>query len=334
MAKQIRVLTRNLYLGADLLPVAEAAIAGDEGAVVTKASEFWKQVQDSDFPARAEAFASEIARKNPHLVGLQEVSLYRTGELNGELASNVQIDFLQILLDELERQGVFYKAVSIHEAFDGQLPAVLNSGEIGALRLTDRDVILVRSDLPSRALKIKNSRTGSYESQLDVVTGLDVSRGWTSVDVIYRGEPLRFVNTHLETDQPKIQKEQVDELIDGPAKGRKTTLLVGDFNSDAENKRSAAYSSYKTLAQSYLVDAWTELRPKSSKSKSVTYGANDDLRLDPYSVDPQRLDLILFGQGLSPLSIERFITRVNGSTATGPLWNSDHGGVSAEFLFI
>jgi endonuclease/exonuclease/phosphatase family metal-dependent hydrolase len=329
---QIRVLSRNLYLGADLEPVAEAALSGDEQGVVTKATEFWNQVQASDFSTRAGALASEISLKQPHLVGLQEVSLYRTGQSITEEATDVQLDFLQILLDALAEKGAEYKAVSVHQAFDGQLPALSNEGELGAVRLTDRDVILMRTDLPAKSFKLAKSKSGAYEAQLDLVTGLDVSRGWTSADVKFNGERIRFVNSHLETSSaPSVQKQQARELINGAAKSKKWTLLVGDFNSDAENPESATYGTYDVLTGKKLVDTWTTLKPNASFKKSVTYGVNDDLRLTPYSVNPERLDLVLFGAGFTPKTISRFISPVESAQPLGPLWNSDHGGISADF---
>ena len=330
---QLRVLSRNLYLGADLEPVAAAALNGDEQGVVTKATEFWNQVQTSDFPTRAEAFAAEITAKQPHLVGLQEVSLYRTAQGINEEATDVQFDFLQILLNALERQGANYKAVSVHQAFDGQLPAFINEGELGSVRLTDRDVILMRTDLPAKSFKLAKSKAGAYEAQLDLVTGLDVSRGWTAADVKLNGERIRFVNSHLETSAAaSVQKQQARELINGPAKSKKRTLLVGDFNSDAENPESAAYGTYDVLTGKKLVDTWTTLKPKAGFKKSVTYGVNDDLRLAPYSVNPERLDLVLFGAGFTPKTISRFISPVESALPLGPLWNSDHGGISADFI--
>ena len=91
---QLRVRSRNLYLGADLEPVAAAALSGDEQGVVTKATEFCNQVGTSDFPPRAEAFATKVAEKQPHPVGLQEVSIYRTGQSISEEATNVQLDLV------------------------------------------------------------------------------------------------------------------------------------------------------------------------------------------------------------------------------------------------
>lgn len=330
-SNHLRVLSRNLYLGADLEPVAQAALSGDAQEVVAKATEFWNQVQTTDFPARAEAFASEITNKQPHLVGLQEVSLYRTGLNTTEEATDVQIDFLQILLDTLKSQGADYKAVSIHEAFDGQLPALLNADELGSVRLTDRDVILMRSDLPSKTLKLSKSDSGTFATQLDLVTGLDVSRGWTSVDVRFNGKPIHFVNSHLETSAvPSVQKQQARELIKGPARSKKRTVLLGDFNSNAENPDSPAYGTYDVLTGKKLVDTWTTLKPNASFKKSITYGVNDDLRLMPYSVNPERLDLVLFGAGLAPKTISRFISPVESALPLGPLWNLTDGQISAE----
>lgn len=330
--RSLKVLTRNLYLGADLAPVAAAVLSGDQAAAVASATSFWQQVQASDFPLRAKAFASEIAQHKPALVGLQEVSLYRTGSLQDDQpATDVQLDYLQILLDALEQHGADYRAVSVHQAFDGQLPAYLapDELELAELRLTDRDVILMRDDLPAGSLKLKNSRQGSFASQLDLVTGLDVSRGWTSVDVRVKGKKnVRFVNSHFETDAPEVQKQQADELIGGPLNTKKRTVLVGDFNSDAIDPASPSFSAYESLSEA-LNDAWLSVKPRARAAKSVTFGRNDDLRQAPYSSDPQRLDLILFSDRLSPRTINRFITPVLSQSPLGPLWNSDHGGLEA-----
>jgi hypothetical protein len=105
---------------------------------------------------------------------------------------------------------------------------------------------------------------------------------------------------------------------------------VGDFNSDAENPESAAFGTYDVLTGKKLVDTWTTLKPKASFKKSVTYGVNDDLRLAPYSVNPERLDLVLFGAGFTPKTISRFISPVESAPTLSPIWNSNHGGISTE----
>jgi hypothetical protein len=57
--KVFGVMTRNLYLGADLDPVITALAAGQ--SPVPAASSAWATVQATDFPTRAIALADEIA---------------------------------------------------------------------------------------------------------------------------------------------------------------------------------------------------------------------------------------------------------------------------------
>jgi hypothetical protein len=76
--KTVTVMTRNLYVGADLLPAVLAIASGDPVAIVTAVSETFGKVQFTDFNARAEGIAHEIDAAQPDLVGLQEVTTWRS----------------------------------------------------------------------------------------------------------------------------------------------------------------------------------------------------------------------------------------------------------------
>ncbi|MGH3307789.1 MAG: hypothetical protein ACRDOX_08870, partial [Nocardioides sp.] len=118
--KPITVMTRNLYLGADInAPVrAVAGITDPTQAFLTfgRATFQTRRVVDqTSFPRRSELLASEIATNRPDLVGLQEVALWRSGPLEPTRvgvpnASTVDYDFLQILLQDLTEAGVEYRA--------------------------------------------------------------------------------------------------------------------------------------------------------------------------------------------------------------------------------
>ena len=56
---KVTVMTRNLFLGSDL---AEAALATSKAEVPAKAATLWRTIVQSDFPARAELLADEIAQ--------------------------------------------------------------------------------------------------------------------------------------------------------------------------------------------------------------------------------------------------------------------------------
>src|ERR687894_69259 len=79
-APHVTFMTRNVYLGADLGPGVRAT---DLQGLVDAAGVILKQVDDNKFATRAKGLAAEIRSHNPHLVGLQEVALWRTGPCTG-----------------------------------------------------------------------------------------------------------------------------------------------------------------------------------------------------------------------------------------------------------
>ena len=224
-----RVMTRNLYLGADLAPAIGAptlpAFVAGTGAVL-------RQVTATNFPTRVKGLAAEIRYAQPDLVGLQEVALWRTGPASiGPLvggpktATTVRLDFLDLLLDELNCDEERYRPVVIEEEFDFEAPADENAipgdgpapifdAELNA-RLTMRDVILERV---GGGVQVSEPQGGHFQQLLALPilgSSVVVTRGWTKVDARVRGSlPFRFVNTHLEAFDPgAIRALQAGELV-------------------------------------------------------------------------------------------------------------------------
>src|SRR5215207_4942656 len=140
----IPVMTRNLYLGADLSPVFAAAAKGDSAGTIQATTAAWQNVKATNFPERAEALADEIEQSEPLLVGLQEVSLYRTGPADGSQmpnATNVEYDYLDILLRELNERNLHYAPEVITQNADAETPGFTAPGVLQDIRLTDYDVI-------------------------------------------------------------------------------------------------------------------------------------------------------------------------------------------------
>ena len=109
--KGVTVMTRNLYLGADLAPVMFAQSFPE---VVGAVTQVWFDVQATDFEKRAVALADEIVVAKPDLIGLQEAVLWRIQE-QGDLlfggtvpATDVAYDFVELLRDELRSRGMRY----------------------------------------------------------------------------------------------------------------------------------------------------------------------------------------------------------------------------------
>ena len=74
--KVLKVMTHNLYLGADLTPLVTATNINQFENNVEK---IVKTVDGTNFPARAKVLARLIDKDDPGLIGLQEVALWRKG---------------------------------------------------------------------------------------------------------------------------------------------------------------------------------------------------------------------------------------------------------------
>jgi hypothetical protein len=223
---QLTVMTRNLYLGADLSPALNSTSI--DGAVNAD-YQIEQQVHRTKFPSvRAALLASEIKKAKPDLVGLQEAAWWRTGPYDLSAIGNPKAtqtdpqggDFLTDLLNQLNSGGkkgsasaakkkkpqLRYKIAVVKTEFDYELPVNQGTGGLGACstpgvchneRLTMRDAILVR-----KGVKISNASSGTFNPLLRVKVGgalnVDVTRGWAAVDAKVNGKKVHVVDSHLE----------------------------------------------------------------------------------------------------------------------------------------
>lgn len=335
--RDLSVMTRNLYVGADfgiitdLDPTDPDYLVNLVSAVTTV---YYTIVVQNDFRIRAEAIANEIVAKKPDLVGLQEVSAVRLHSpgvpgLDGAApASVVVVDYLEVLLEALAARGAHYAAVVVVTNLDAELPFMnLGTGEINYAQLTDHDAILARTDLPPGHLRLRNPAWGNFEANLVFpAIGLEVPRGWCSVDASVRGRTFRFINTHLEEEtSPEIQWLQARELLAGPARVSMPVILVGDCNTDGNRQNGTV--TYDGLLHAGFRDTWNATH---RCSPGLTWGH------DPFLADPTvpfvwRIDLILFkGKDFAPVKTDLFDTKLPRSQP--PFWPSDHAGLIARFL--
>jgi endonuclease/exonuclease/phosphatase family metal-dependent hydrolase len=350
--RTVNVMTRNLYAGANFQPAINAVLSGDPAAVVAAVSEIWTKVGFTNFPARASGIAREIEQAQPDLIGLQEADLWRSqtpADLVMGNAEHVEYDFVQILLDALEARGLHYSVVAEERGVDVELPGYLTPanavlGLVSDIRLTDREVILARTDLRVSELKLSNAQTGHYKTNLVVPISPTFTfvetRGWASVDAKVRGKDLRFITTHLEEVLPgpvdpseQIREAQALELLAGPANTSLPVILVADGNSNANG--DATTGAYSLLRAGGFADAWLEANPPKQQ---VSTCCADELLTSPTipaaSDDEGRIDLVLyrgssdFGTlGIDLLGNNAATDKVsNGMTQ---IWPSDHAAVAA-----
>ena len=249
----VTVMSRNLYLGADLGPAVNAP---DIPTAIDAAGTILNDVDASNFPARAKLLAAEIAKAKPDLLGLQEAALWREqtpSDYTATPATQVRYDFLKLLRKELRQRGAKYRVAVVQDEFDQELPAdtdhddstgngpLAGSGADLDGRLTMRDAILVRR---GSGVKVSKPENGQFENRFEVLLGgavpIAVDRGWVSVEAKVkatkrtRGARFRFVDTHLESfGDPGIREAQARELFakGGPLRTKRQLVMVGDINS-------------------------------------------------------------------------------------------------------
>lgn len=318
--KAVTVMTRNVDEGTDLDFILAAQTFDD---LVAAVAQTYEEVVASNIPERAAAIVREIRDTQPDLVGLQEVSIWRTGPLfDPKPARKVAFDPLKSLLDELEALGLHYETFAIVTDFDFELPSALGVD----IRRTDRDVLLVRTD---SGVTISNVQARNFNTKLSfdnpLLGHIEVPAGWISADVRIRGEQFRIVTTHLDNLSPEVRFGQAFELSQGPADTELPVVLIGDFNSDAESSDPDQNGAYQVMLSAGFLDAW---RATHSGGTGFTWPLHDEDPFTPFSTPSQRIDLVLF-RGLDQVLSAELIGNELSDLTPSRLWPSDHAGVVA-----
>lgn len=304
-ASEVVVMSRNLYLGADLAPLFEAT--GDNLSAVAGAT--YDQLEASDVEARMEVLAAEIEDAEPDLVALQEATLWRT-QAEGAASATDRYDFVALLLERLD--GAYEVAASA-DGFSGGLPVP----GVGIVTMQDRDVILARR---ASGVEVTNPQDGVFEAMLTVdIAGaaIDVVRGWASVEATVDGRSFRFLATHLEAFDDEVRDAQQEELL--ALVGDEPTLLLGDLNSASEGAGNEAYEA--ALAAGFA-DVWTT---QDDERDGPTCCYDADLRGGTLDT---RIDYVLYAGAFDIVRAEVIGASPSSRTSSGR-WASDHAGVVA-----
>jgi hypothetical protein len=341
-ARTAAVMTRNLYLGAELGPVLAALASGNNTAIVGAATQTWAAVQATRPAERMAAMADEIVAADPAVVGLQEVTTWTTFAYDPTtgVASDptVAYDFLDLLLDALADRGADYREVTgatAHNFASPPIPVLASptaTFPTRAVRLADRDVVIARDDV-----RTTNARTGTFEAIIRFPVGgsvLPVARGWGSADVHVGKASFRFVNSHLEAfgipgvDAEQLRVAQAGELLAAQADlaaraGDLPMVYVGDYNSRAPDA-----PAYSLLLAGVGADAWPRTHP-GDPGPTCCFDATLTDPTDPLT---SRIDLVLHGTDVKAARAYIVGSDPADRTVSG-LWPSDHAGVVARLVF-
>lgn len=354
-AGQLTVMTQNLYVGGDILLPLSATSPED---FQEKAALVIEQILTTDYPQRAMKLAALISEERPHLVGLQEVYVIRLCVDSALQNCPVDLDYLDILLANLNADEPLYREASTVTNIDLQgLPANLPDGTPIYVVLTDRDVIIARDDVETRNPFSANFTVGLPVDN-PLLPGFDeVLRGYTMVEATVRGRDYRFVNTHLEVSGGSdplgpffraVQFAQATELAAVLQGDDHVQVVVGDFNSSPDDGPLAdclvpdgsggfvpalCPTPYYVMSQATYIDVWNE----RGGPWSPGYTCCQDTLLDnPVSDLEERIDLIWVRQapdhygGPAVRGVRADVIGEEPDDKTiGGLWPSDHAGVSA-----
>jgi hypothetical protein len=250
---RLTVMSRNLYLGADYV------VALDLLPDVAAAAQYmWDQVADTNFDERSVRLASEIARYQPDVVGLQEATVWgcRTGLFGGVTPV---FDFTELLIDALAADGLDYVVAQV----DGvnadnpgqEIPAVpfvttvTDPENLQPVLGRDSaycgyyigDTLLVRSDLADSVVAVGNTEFDERAPIVPVV--FTISRGYTWADIAVAGTTVRVVTAHLEAyvndDGPPSGALQARQLVEDLTATTIPLVVMGDFNADPRDPRPA-----------------------------------------------------------------------------------------------
>ncbi len=318
----LKVMTYNVYVGSSAEPLLSVE---NLVQVPGEVANMYNNVIAADFLGRAAGIAKTIGTHQPHLIGLQEISLIRLqnpGDFlpdNPTLAEEVFMDYLQILMDALQREGLSYQVAAQVENLDVEMPMILGSTFVD-VRLTDYDVILARSDV-----EISRPTSANYTNALTIdMLGLEVKRGYAAVDATVSGVTYRVVNTHLEAYTEVNRVVQTQELVDTFSDETLPIIMLGDFNT-----RATDGTGYNMIISAGYVDLWQT----GSESSGNTCCQDDDL-LNPVSDLTVRIDQIFVRNFHHPYTV---VTQTVGDKAEdrldSGLWPSDHAGVLAAITF-
>ena len=359
--KPIKVMSRNLYLGADV-GVALQLIPNLPAA----AQFMWKQVQETDFSKRKDILVSEIQSESPDVIGLQEATIWYCQAKPWSKKVEV-FNFTNQLLQALngtyiiaEKDGrkAFNPGYSI-----GPIPFLTRVNDAKTFQplfgqdhadcgFQIGDALLIKSELKQYINQVGNTE---YDAVYKVVpTLMEIYRGYTWADITMQGSNVRFVATHLESlwDANKVPKaaDQARQLVKDLASTQSPIVVIGDFNSDPRDPRQKGYAnpgeqptasekcpagSTQCSAYKIMRDAkFTDAGPDASDPATFTWGMNalltgpDPARKTAASTMgntygfTDRLDYIFLKNGIDVLT-----SKIIGQA---PPYGTDHAGVVAE----
>ncbi|HEY7682739.1 MAG TPA: endonuclease/exonuclease/phosphatase family protein [Gemmatimonadales bacterium] len=320
-APRITVMSRNLYIGADVDKVIQALASADPADDIPALLAAVTVLQETDFPTRAAAIAEEIAQERPDIVGLQEVTRLDVDLQPLGQPVVVHQDFLAILQAALASRGLHYTvAATVTNTQAAPVPGI---------SLVDMDAVLVGPRVAVDPAVVARNYTTNIGP---VAPGVTIIRGWVAIQVTVRGESYTIASTHLESGAAagldQLRAAQALELVSSLG-STAPAVLLGDFNAIPGSLM------HQAILGAGFTDVWADLRPWK---RGYTCCQVENLS-NRTSILNQRIDYVFARgtgsvrdrvKGAVELVGERHRDRVPGPVHR--LWPSDHAGIVATLF--
>lgn len=325
----LRVMTRNIYIGADVAMILSAETPEDIPVLVAQA---YQQLLATNFPERAVSLANEVFLTRPDVIGLQEVTLIRyqsPGDAvygGTEPAEDVLMNYLDIFMATLDAYGLHYKVAAKVQNMDIELPmlAGMDPLRFDDIRVTDFDVMLVREYVDVSEVVEENYTVNLFIPEIN----MELPCGYCTINASIGRRTYRFVSTHLEALVPEVRVAQAQELLTYLEDETLPIVMLGDFNTPAFTGQ--AYN----LIQSYgYTDVWT-LNIFPFNPDGYTFGHDADL-LNEVANFTQRIDFVFVKSetAVPQHALAIIVGDEQFNRTESGLWPSDHGGIVASFAF-
>lgn len=330
----LKVMSRNLYLGADV-GVALELIPDFPAA----AQFMWNQVAATDFKERAPKLAAEVIANDADVVGLQEATTWFCKK-NLWSKKVVVFNFTEEFLNATKAAGREY----VLAAKDGvralnvgySIPAIpyltmvndpkrfqpIFGSDRAACGFEIGDAIAIKRELFDNIRAVGNSE---YENNYSIIPKImTIYRGYTWIDLRHGESTVRIVSTHLESlwDSGKVPHSaiQARQLIVDLAQSDMPLIVMGDFNSDPRDPRSPQSLNPGGQPESSEVCKAQRTRP-NQESAITTCNAYWLMRAAGFSdAGPDALDGNHFTWGMGALLTDADPLRLKAAQEMGNKW--------------
>lgn len=369
----IKVMTQNQYLGADLGPIIGAETPGAYAQAVVDALQ---SIAANNFRERAGALAESIHDRQPHLVAMQEVFAFECIDVGYGACAYFEPafnDHLELVTEALASLGSdYYVAAQIRNltiptpTMEANhvpgLPVFLPGfdGPAMFISVIDRDVILARSDVPTNPVRMACERPGvdgigcNYVNVASVMTlagPITIERGHVAVDAWVGNAEYRYVNTHLEVRilggnplSAGLQAAQASELnfalAVNPSPNPASRLIVaGDINSAPTHEPVGPFiPPYRQLAEGLSFLGIPAFAPMTDTwtlrpGRPAGYTCCEAADLSNGVSAHDERIDVVFARP-SPASVKANVMDAEaGDKTLSGLWPSDHASVIAELSY-